>query len=104
MLIPLMVTVAFWRQRDTLGFAVGGFWLFENFLDVAVYMADAKVLMLPLIGGLGSEAHDWRNLFTTWDVLGHTETIAGTTKALGWIGIFSVWAWLGWRWLYSKNN
>ncbi|MCH7651633.1 MAG: hypothetical protein IIA63_10810 [Nitrospinae bacterium] len=31
--------------------------------------------MLPLIGGLGSEAHDWRNLFTIWDVLGHTETI-----------------------------
>lgn len=104
LLIPLVVTVAFWRQRDTLGFAVGGFWFFENFLDVAVYMADAKVLMLPLIGGLGSEAHDWRNLFTIWDVLGHTETIAGTTKALGWIGIFSVWAWLGWRWLCSKNN
>ena len=42
LLIPPVVTVAFWRQRDTLGFAVGGFWFFENFLDVAVYMADAK--------------------------------------------------------------
>ncbi len=42
LLIPLVVTVAFWRQRDALGFAVGGFWFFENFLDVAVYMADAK--------------------------------------------------------------
>ncbi len=104
LLIPLIVTVAFWRQRDALGYAVGGFWFFENFLDVAVYMADAQVLILPLIGGLGSEAHDWRNLFMMWGVLGHTESIAGTTKALGWIGLFSVWAWLCCSWLCSNNN
>ncbi len=104
LLIPLVVTVAFWRQRDSLGFAVGGFWFFENFLDVAVYMADAKVLLLPLIGGLGPEAHDWHNLFMIWDLLGETEIVAGTTNTLGWIGMFSVWAWLGWRWLCSKNN
>jgi hypothetical protein len=104
LLIPLIVTVAFWRQRDALGFAVGGFWFFENFLDVAVYMADAQVLLLPLIGGLGSESHDWRNLFMIWGVLGKTQVIAGTTEVLGWLGMFTVWGWLSWRWLCSKNN
>jgi len=104
LLIPLVVMVAFWRQRDTLGCAVGGFWFFENFLDVAVYMADAQVLILPLIGGLGSEAHDWRNLFTLWNVLDKTPVIAGTTQTLGWLGMSAVWAWLGWRWLCSKNS
>ena len=104
LLIPLVVTVAFWRQRDALGSAVGGFWFFENFLDVAVYMADAQVLLLPLIGGLGSEAHDWRNLFTMWGVLGKTPMIAGTTETLGWLGIVATWIWLSWRWLCSKNN
>ncbi len=104
LLIPLIVTVAFWRQRDALGYAVGGFWFFENFLDVAVYMADAQVLILPLIGGLGSEAHDWRNLFTMWGVLDKTPVIAGTTQTLGWLGMFTVWIWLSWRWLCSKNN
>lgn len=104
LMIPLIVMVAFWRQRDSLGLAVGGFWFFENFLDVAVYMADAKVMVLPLIGGLGKEAHDWHNLFMIWDLLGETEIVAGTTNTLGWIGMFSVWAWLGWRWLCSQNN
>ena len=104
LMIPLIVTVAFWRQRDALGCAIGGFWFFENFLDVAVYMADAQVLLLPLIGGLGDEAHDWRNLFTIWGVLGKTEMIAGTTNTLGWIGMFSAWLWLSWRWLCSKNT
>ncbi len=104
LMIPLIVMVAFWRQRDSLGLAVGGFWFFENFLDVAVYMADAKVMVLPLIGGLGKEAHDWHNLFMIWDLLGETEIVAGTTNTVGWIGMFSVWAWLGWRWLCSKNN
>ena len=104
LLIPLIVMVAFWRQRDTLGCAVGGFWFFENFLDVAVYMADAQVLILPLIGGLGSEAHDWRNLFTLWNVLDKTPVIAGTTQTLGWLGMSAIWAWLGWRWLCSKNT
>ncbi len=104
LLIPLIVTVAFWRQRDTLGCAVGGFWFFENFLDVAVYMADAQVLILSLIGGLGSEAHDWRNLFMMWGVLGKTAVIAGTTNTLGWIGMVTTWIWLSWRWLCSKNN
>jgi len=104
LLIPLIVTVAFWRQRDSLGCAVGGFWFFENFLDVAVYMADAQVLILPLIGGLGSEAHDWRNLFVTFGVLDKTLLIAGATNALGWIGIFATWAWLSWRWLCSKST
>jgi len=100
----LIVTIAFWPQRDPLGCAIGGFWFFENFLDVAVYMADAQVLLLPLIGGLGDEAHDWRNLFTIWDVLGKTEMIAGTTHTLGWIGMFSVWFWLSCRWLCSINT
>jgi hypothetical protein len=104
LLIPLIVTVAFWRQRDTLGFAVGGFWFFENFMDVAVYMADAQVLLLPLIGGLGSEAHDWRNLFTMWGVLDKTPIISGTTNTLGWIGMFTIWIWLSWRWLCSDNT
>jgi hypothetical protein len=104
LLIPLIVTVAFWRQRDALGFAVGGFWFFENFLDVAVYMADAQVLLLPLLGGLGSEAHDWRNLFTMWGVLDKTPMIAGTTEAFGWLGMITTWVWLSWRWLCTKNN
>jgi len=104
LLIPLIVTVAFWRKRDTLGVAVGAWWFFENFLDVAVYMADAKYLRLQLIGGLGLEAHDWRNLFLRWNVILHATQIAGATRALGWAGLIATWAWLGKRWLETKTS
>lgn len=104
LMIPLVVTVAFWRQRDTVGFAVGLFWFFENLLDVAVYMADARALRLPLIGGLGPEAHDWRNLFLQWGVLQQDTRIAGITRALGWIGMVWIWLWLGWRCLTSDRK
>lgn len=53
-----MVIVHFWYRRNVRGFAFGAFWFFENFLDIAHYMADARTLILLLIGGLGPETHD----------------------------------------------
>ena len=103
LLIPLVVVIAFRRQRDTLGFVIGCFWFFENFLDVAVYMADAIDLKLQLIGGLGMEAHDWRNLFLKWDVILQAKTIAAFTSGIGWVGLFWTWLWLGWRCLLSRK-
>ena len=104
LLIPLIIVIAFWRQRDAIGFAVGAFWFFENFLDVAVYMADARALQLPLIGGLGREAHDWRNLFLEWGVYRSDLQIAAVTRTLGWVGMVGVWVWLAWRWLNSDQH
>ena len=103
LLIPAIVIVAFFRQRDTLGVAVGAFWFFENFLDIAVYMADARVLLLPLIGGGGEESHDWRNLFGQWGLLQWDTRIAGFTQALGWMGMIATWGWLGYHWM-NRNK
>ena len=103
-LIPLVVAVAFWKKRDSAGFFFGAFWFFENFLDVAVYMADAIDLKLQLIGGLGMEAHDWRNLFLRWDCILQAKTIAGITAGIGWVGMFWAWLWLGWRCLMTRNK
>lgn len=103
LLIPAIVTIAFFRQRDTLGVAVGAFWFFENFLDIAVYMADARVLLLPLIGGGGEESHDWRNLFGQWGLLQWDTRIAGITQFLGWVGMVATWCWLGYHWM-NRNK
>ena len=46
-LVPFIVTAAFWYRRDTSGFAFGAVWLFINFLGVAIYMADAREPFLP---------------------------------------------------------
>ncbi|MFQ5481924.1 MAG: hypothetical protein ACE5ER_04115 [Nitrospinaceae bacterium] len=102
--IPLLVMAAFFRSRDAAGMACGAFWFFENFLDVAIYMADAHALKLPLIGGLGMEAHDWRNLFLRWDVILHAKTIAGVTATLGWLGFAGTWLWLAHRWRLDRKS
>jgi hypothetical protein len=97
-LIPLIVAGAFWVRRDTLGFAFGLFWCFENFLDIAVYMDDARALQMPLIGDHGPDAHDWRNLFFRFGLIDQDIVIAGRTAFVGWCGMIGAWMWLAWQW------
>src|SRR5208282_3324793 len=48
---PAVLAVAFWRQRQPLGVAASGIWFFENWLNIARYLADARQMALPLVGG-----------------------------------------------------
>jgi hypothetical protein len=102
-LIPIIVAASFWAKRDAVGFAFGLFWCFENLLDVAVYMADARALVLPLIGGLGEDAHDWRNLFFRFGLIDQDTAIAAKTRFVGWVGIIGTWSWFFWRWLKDRK-
>jgi len=83
------------------GFAVTGFWFFENFLNIARYMADAVAQVLPLVGG---GEHDWTNIFSRWGVLSSDTTIAAFVAGVGWLGMIGVWGWLVWRWVASTND
>lgn len=85
--VPLAVAISFHKRRDAAGFAVGGFWLFENFVDVSVYIADARALALPLINNNSSETHDWHNLLGDWGLLGQDTAIAWVVAAIGWLGM-----------------
>ena len=42
LVFPIVAGVKFWRQRQAVAFALSGVWLFQNFLNVARYMADAR--------------------------------------------------------------
>src|SRR5881628_2436196 len=44
---PVVLAVSGWRKGKLLLFAGGLIWFFENFLNIARYMADARVLQLP---------------------------------------------------------
>ena len=103
-LIPFIVSAAFWVKRDAVGLAFGLFWCFENLLDVAVYMADARALALPLIGGLGEDAHDWRNLFFRFGLIDQDTAIAAKTWMVGWVGILATWTWFLWRWWVDNKS
>ena len=96
-LIPLIVTVAFWQKRDASGTAFGAVWMFLNFLGVAIYMADAREPFLPLIGNMDPyQSHDWINLFNHWDLWAVDTAIAKTTYSLGWIGMIGTVLWYAW--------
>jgi hypothetical protein len=99
--IPGGIAAAFWARREAVGCAVTGFWFFENFLNIARYMADARAQVLPLVGG---GEHDWTHIFSRWGVLSSDTAIAGFVAGVGWLGMIGVWGWLVWRWVASNSH
>ena len=98
---PLVATASFWWRREALPFALCAAWLFENFWNIARYMADARVQVLPLVG---NGEHDWTEIFSRWHVLQRDTSIAGFVAILAWIGISIVWGWLAWRWRLDRES
>lgn len=95
LVFPAVAIVSFWWKRSPVSFALGWVWLFENFLNIARYIADARAHLLPLVGGGG---HDWTALLTRWGALTLDTRLAAGVKGLGWAGMVAALAWLGWRW------
>jgi hypothetical protein len=93
LLVPLACTLIFIWRGETAAVALCAVWTFENFLDVATYMADARRSALPLVGG---DESDWTILFTHWGVLGYDTRIAAVVRGVGWIGMIAAIAWLAW--------
>jgi len=93
LVFPVVVAVRFWRQRQAVGVALSGVWLFENFLNIARYMADARAQLLPLVGG---GEHDWYHIFSRWGLLDSDTAVASVTFTVGWLGMIGCMLWL-WR-------
>lgn len=55
-----------------------------SLIDVSIYIKDAAVLQLPLIGGLSKAHHDWLNLLNMWEML---DWSWGLGEFIFWIGI-----------------
>jgi hypothetical protein len=94
LVFPCVLGVSFWRKGQALGFAAAWIWFFENWFNIARYMADARKLELPLVGG---GDHDWNTILTRWDLLQYDTRIAAALKLAGWVGIAAVCAWVSWR-------
>ena len=74
---PLLFVMYFWRSGQRFAACITLFWVSFNLLDTAVYIADARAMLLPLLFGEDS-IHDWNY------VLG----------ALGWLNADQFIAWL----------
>jgi hypothetical protein len=104
--VPLMLAAYFSLQRQIAGTVFCLFCFFEQFLPIATYMADARAQQLPLltVGDPEFVEHDWFAMFNAIGVLEHDTQIAAVVRALGWIGMFGVVAWLVWRGLVENAN
>lgn len=99
LLVPLLVLGSFWLRREAPGTAAAGIWCFENLLNIARYVADARAQVLPLVGG---GEHDWADLLGRWGLLAQDANLAQGLRVIGWLGMLACWSWLGWRWRRSS--
>jgi len=101
LIVPLACALVFIRRGETTAVAVTAFWMFENLLYVAAYMADARRSAMPLVG---SDESDWTILFTHWGVIHHDLAIAAWTRGVGWIGMLATMVWLAWMHVRSRAS
>lgn len=94
LVFPVALAVSFWRKGQAISFAGSVIWFFQNWLNISRYMADARKLELPLVGG---GDHDWNTIFSRWDVLVHDRQIAAAVQSTGWVGITAACGWVAWR-------
>ncbi len=100
LVLPLAVITSFWMRRESAAAAIAAIWFFENFWNIARYMADARAHVLPLVG---NGEHDWTEIFTRWGVLNLDTTLAGFVRVAGWLGVLVSLGWLVWRWNEDKQ-
>lgn len=81
--VPALLVIYFLtRRHHPFAAALCAWWVGENLSNVAVYMADARSLALPLVGG---GDHDWNELFYRFGLLGEDSVaaISTMTRRLG---------------------
>jgi hypothetical protein len=95
-LVPLLLAIYFFKQRQFPACIFCLFFFFENWLYTATYMADARAQQLPLVttGDSDFVEHDFYAIFSSLGVLNYDTKIAFVVRALGWCGMSACVGWL----------
>ncbi len=80
LIVPIAFAISFALRGDRHAASVMLWWVGQNCCYVGVYMADAVVQELPLVGG---GEHDWSFLFGEWNVLAYSERIGHDVRMVG---------------------
>ncbi len=98
-LVPLLLAGYFFVRRQAAAFAFCLFFFFENWLYTATYMADARLMDLPLVSAGGGDyvEHDWNAIFSSLGVLPYDTRIAAIVSFVGWCGMLGAVTWFAWR-------
>ncbi len=80
LIVPLLFVVYFWRRGDRHAATIPLWWAGQNCWNIARYVADARAMELPLVGG---GEHDWTFLLGVWGVLSSDTLIARNVRSVG---------------------
>ena len=111
-LVPFILCIAFLRRHEPASASACLWWVGQNLLDVAPYIADARALDLPLIGESSEEMvdmrilrHDWHNILDRLNALSWDIALARMSWFLGSLIIALSCCWLGYiLWQQWQNN
>ena len=83
-LVPLISFFMFYKQKDFFAISVSLCWMGTNLFSVAVYMADARKMALPLVTPFGGEEiiHDWNYLLGKLGLLNSDAVLSGCVRLL----------------------
>jgi hypothetical protein len=102
--IPLLCGAVFLlKNRDPFAASVTVWWAGQSLMDLAPYIADARALSLPLLGGRTGaevEGHDWEYLLEATRLIDHDVTLGRLSFFLGALGMLGALGWGGavlWR-------
>ena len=98
---PAFLIVRFWKRGQVRALAASAVWFFENFLNIARYLADARALKLPLVGG---GDHDWNTILARWDILQYDTGIADGLIFFAWTGVGLVCLWVAFRTWHDRTR
>jgi hypothetical protein len=101
LVFPVVVTVVFLRKGAPLSAAFALLWLFQNLLNIARYVADARAQQLPLVG---SGDHDWFNILSRWGALPADTALARLLSTLAWLGMLATAVWIGIVWYRDREK
>lgn len=79
-LFPSFLSWHFFRNGYRIGFQIFVFWLGQNLLNISIYVADAPVRRLPL---LGNGKHDWYYILGQLNLIVHANEVAAMFYFLG---------------------
>jgi hypothetical protein len=87
-IFPLVFVLYFLYREEYFSASLLLFWVGQNLINVSVYISDAIVMQLPLLGG-DSSLHDWNNILQSIGLLKYTEKIGSAVFAIGFLIIIA---------------
>lgn len=79
-LLPFSFVVYFAIYKKFYSATITLYWVGHNFLNVAVYVKDARRMILPLVGG---NIHDWNYMLSEIGLLQYEQVIGNIFCTLG---------------------